>query len=49
MALLKYFKAKKSPLPDPEGPLSAHVSIECTEGANEEVLSILHDSQLNKH
>ena len=39
------FKVKKSPLPDPEGPLSADVIIE---GANEEVSSILNDNQLNK-
>ena len=42
MALLKYLKLKKSPLPDPEGPLSAHVSTECIEGANEKVSSRLH-------
>ena len=46
MALLKYFKLKKFPLPDQEGPLSAHVS---TKGANEEVSSILNDDQSNKH
>ena len=48
MALLKYFKLKKSPLPDPEGPLSAHVSTKYIEGANEEVSSILNDDQSNK-
>ena len=48
MALLKYFKLKRSPLPDPEGPLSAHVSKKCIEGANEEVSPILNDDQSNK-
>ena len=37
MALLKYLKLKKFPLPDPEEPLSAHVSTKCIEGANEKV------------
>ena len=45
MALLNYFKLKKSPLPDPEGPLSDHISTKCIEGANEEVTSILNDHQ----
>ena len=43
MALLKYFKVKRSPLPDPDGPLSAHVSTECIKGANEEVSLTLND------
>ena len=37
MALLKYLKLKKSPFPNPEGPLSAHVSTKCIDGANEKV------------
>ena len=45
MALLKYFKMMKSPLPDLEGPLSTHVTIE---GANKEIMLILNDNQLNK-
>ena len=48
MALLKYLKLKKSPLPDLEGPLSTHVSTKCIEGTNEEVSSILNDDQSNK-
>ena len=48
MALLKYLKLKKSPLPDSEGPLSAHVTTKCIEGANKEVSSILNDDQSNK-
>ena len=49
MALLKYFKLKKSLLPDPEGPLCTHVSTSCIEGANKEVSLILNDDQSNKH
>lgn len=48
MALLKYFKVKKSPLPDPEGPLSERVSTECIKGANDEVSLILNGDQPNK-
>ena len=48
MALLKYFILKRSPLPDPEGPSSAHVSTKCIKGANKEVSSILNDNQSNK-
>ena len=47
MALLKYFKVKRSPLPDPDGPLSAHISTECIKGANEEVALILNDDHSN--
>ena len=37
MALLKYFKLNKHSLPDPEGPLSAHVSSDCIIEASKEV------------
>jgi len=41
MALLKYFKLNKPFLPDPEGPLSAHVSSDCIREANKEVSAAL--------
>ena len=41
MALLKYFKLNKPSLPDPEGPLSAHVSSDCIREANKEVSAAL--------
>ena len=48
MALLKYFKSKKSPLPDPKGPLSTNVSAQFIEGANKEVKVMLNDEQPTK-
>jgi len=41
MALLKYFKLNKPSLPDPEGPVSAHVSSDCIREANKEVSAAL--------
>ena len=34
MALINYFKVKKFPLPDPEGPLSTHIHNKCIKGTN---------------
>ena len=48
MALLKYLKSKKSPLPDPEGPLSVHVIGQFIEGANEVIRVTLNDKQSTK-
>ena len=49
MALIKNLLDEEVSLPDPEGPLTADVSIECMKGANKKVSSILNDYQLNKH
>jgi len=41
MALLKYFKLKKTSFTNPEGPLSAHISSGCIAEANKEVSLVL--------
>ena len=41
MALLKYFKLNKPSLPDPEGPLSTHVSSDCIREPNKEISGTL--------
>ena len=48
MALLKYFKLNKPSLPDPEGPLSAHVSSDCIREANKEVSVALKVKHVSK-
>ena len=39
MAILKYFKARKSPLSDSEEPLSAHGGTECIEEVNRRLIN----------
>ena len=45
MALLRYFKLKKSTLSDPEGPLSARISSDCIRETNKEVSSALKEKR----